>query len=152
LSKDDVLAKFKDNLEPDAEGMEFFKDTVTDWKKVCVSEDYAQNVKKEMAATKKRVAREIEGYAGDFAHLVSSDKNARMITVPQIKQKLKEYGVTPGKLKSELWEQLNTCVQNDPNLAAAAGGDDEDVGPAKRIKKVQTKIQKEKYFSDEEEF
>jgi ATP-dependent DNA helicase 2 subunit 1 len=152
LSKDDVLAKFKDNLEPDAEGMEFFKDTITDWKKECVSEDYAQNVKKEKAATKKRVAREIEGYAGDFAHLVSSDKNARMITVPQIKQKLKEYGVTPGKLKSELWEQLKTCVQNDPNLAAAAGGDDEDEGPAKRIKKEKTKIKKEKYLSEEEEF
>ena len=156
---DSDVAMFEDMVQPDLEGIRQFKPVIDEWRQEVLPEDYAgaeTSVKKE--SKKRAPAREVEGYTGDWDELVSNDNNARYITIPQIKQKLREMGITGRGKKADMWEQLKTAMENadgarPPTQARNDNNGDNDDDDGKPAPSKKTRIKKERIkLEDEEEF
>ena len=145
LENNEVLAEFEDNVVPDREGMRQFEHVIKEWKDEIFPEEYEAPatgiVKKE--PKKRALVREVEGYEGDWHDLVSNDSNAGKVTIPQIKQKLRELGITGRGKKADLWEQLKTAMEHVPQ---------EEDEPEAEKPRAPKKVKKEKvYIKDEED-
>jgi hypothetical protein len=107
----------EDHIFPDQEGLEAFGHVIENWKEAVVPDGYVPTTtaKKSGGGGTKRAAAPVSEYDGDWEDLVAVDSNARKVTIPQIKVKLRELGLPLSGKKDDLWQRVRIGVQKKGN-------------------------------------
>ena len=105
--------------------------------------DGPQSPKKKAPTRVKREKGEADTYDGDWVKLMSSDNNQKLVTIPQLKEKLREFGLPLSGKKADLWERVKGPVLD----GAGGGGNNKKQQQNKKIKSEPAMVKEE-----EEEF
>jgi ATP-dependent DNA helicase 2 subunit 1 len=109
LNKDEPV-DVEDCLFPDAEGLQRFEGVINSWKETLPQGLEGGDDDDKKSTTRKRATAPAD-YDGDWDELVrGGDSNMRLVTVPQLKTKLKALGKPVSGNKPELWERLKAAL------------------------------------------
>ena len=115
LGKQEEVDEVEDHIFPDKDGLEQFGHVIENWKSAVVPSYYVPSTTaKKSGGGTKRTAAAVE-YNGDWDELITVDSNARKVTIPQIKTKLRELGLPVSGKKDDLWQRLKEGMNKKNN-------------------------------------